>query len=111
MSGRSFTDQFSLLHFASGVIAYFWGVPIVWWFVLHALFELFEDTPTGVYLVNKLFGNIWPGGGKKVPDSFTNSELGDNFYAMLGWIVSSWLDKQRQNLKNKNILNTRNGRD
>lgn len=84
-----FTDQFSLLHFASGVVAYYWGIPLGLWFIGHALFELLEDTETGVRLINKLFGKIWPGGGKKVPDSFLNSELGDNFYAVLGWLFAS----------------------
>jgi hypothetical protein len=84
-----FTDEFSLLHFATGIVAYFLGIPLGWWFLLHATFELFEDTHTGVRIINKLFGKIWPGGGKKVPDSFLNSELGDNFYAVLGWIFSN----------------------
>lgn len=89
-----FTDEFSLLHFATGIVAYFWGVPLGWWFVLHATFELLEDTQTGVRIINKLFGKIWPGGGKKVPDSFLNSELGDNFYAVLGWIFSWYIQRR-----------------
>ncbi len=83
-----FTDQFSLLHFASGIIAYYAGIPLGWWFLGHALLELLEDTQPGVVFINKFFGKIWPGGGKKVPDSFLNSELGDNFYAVLGWIFA-----------------------
>jgi hypothetical protein len=83
-----FTDQFSLLHFATGIIAYYSGLSLANWFLIHATFELFEDTQTGVRIINKIFGKIWPGGGKRVPDSFVNSELGDNFYAVLGWIFS-----------------------
>lgn len=82
------TDQFSLLHFATGIVAYFWGLSLAQWFILHATFELLEDTQTGVRIINKMFGKIWPGGGKKVPDSFLNSEIGDNLYAVLGWLVA-----------------------
>lgn len=83
-----FTDEFSLLHFATGIVAYYIGIPLGWWFVIHAMFELLEDTGTGVRVINKLFGKIWPGGGKKVPDSFINSEIGDNLYAVLGWVFA-----------------------
>jgi hypothetical protein len=83
-----FTDEFSLLHFATGIIAQFMGLSLAQWFVIHATFEFLEDTRTGVRVINKLFGNIWPGGGKKVPDSFLNSELGDNFYAVIGWVFA-----------------------
>ena len=81
-------DQFSLLHFATGIVAYFWGISLAHWFILHALFEIWEDTETGLRLINKFFGEIWPGGGKKVPDSFLNSELGDNLFAVLGWVFA-----------------------
>ncbi len=83
-----FTDEFSLLHFATGIVAQFMGLSLAHWFVVHVTFELVEDTQTGVRVINKLFGKIWPGGGKKVPDSFLNSELGDNFYAVLGWVFA-----------------------
>ena len=85
---QAFTDEFSLLHFATGIVAQFMGLSLAHWFVVHVTFELVEDTQTGVRVINKLFGKIWPGGGKKVPDSFLNSELGDNFYAVLGWVFA-----------------------
>lgn len=88
-----FTDQFSLLHFATGIIAYYSGLSLGQWFLIHATFELLEDTQTGVRIINKLFGKIWPGCGKKEPDSFLNSEIGDNFYAVLGWIFSWYINK------------------
>lgn len=85
---RVFTDEFSLLHFATGIIAYFSGLSLINWFIIHATFELLEDTQTGVRIINKIFGKIWPGGGKRIADSFVNSELGDNFYALLGWVFA-----------------------
>lgn len=90
---KVFTDQFSLLHFATGIVAYYIGLSLPVWFLLHAAFEIFEDTEFGVRIINKVFKNIWPGGGKRVPDSFVNSELGDNFYAVLGWIFSWYIHK------------------
>ena len=34
-----FIDQYSYLHFASGIIAYFWGVKLKLWIILHVLYE------------------------------------------------------------------------
>lgn len=96
---QTFTDEFSLLHVATGIVAYYWGLPLHWWFVIHAVFEWLEDTQIGVRIINTLFGKIWPGGGKKVPDSFLNSELGDNFYAILGWLVAYKFDKVTRHSK------------
>lgn len=93
--GNSTFDQFSLLHFASGIIAYFWGLPFIWWFVLHAVFEILENTKAGMYFINK-FMPVWPG-GKQHPDSFANSVIGDNVSAALGWIFASMADKYMQN--------------
>ena len=36
-------DQYSLLHFAMGVTAYFWGVGPWWWFIGHLAWEGFEN--------------------------------------------------------------------
>ena len=38
-------DQYSLLHFATGVTAYFWGVGPWWWFFGHLAWEGFENHP------------------------------------------------------------------
>lgn len=93
MGDKTF-DQFSLLHFASGIIAYFWGLPFVWWFILHAVFEYVENTKIGMHFINKYI-TMWPG-GKQHPDSFMNSMIGDNFSAALGWIFASMVDKYMQ---------------
>lgn len=88
--GKSFFDQFSLLHFASGVVAYFWGVPFNVWFYAHAVFELLENTSNGMRIINNYI-TLWPG-GKNSPDSFINM-VGDQVFAMLGFLVASNLDK------------------
>ena len=51
--GVYFTDKFSLLHFASGVIAYYWGVSFRTWFIVHAIFELIENTQFGMQVIRK----------------------------------------------------------
>ena len=93
MGDKTF-DQFSLLHFASGIIAYFWGLPFWMWFVLHAIFEIVENTKIGMQVINKYIP-LWPG-GKQHPDSFMNSAIGDNVSAALGWIFASMIDKYYQ---------------
>ena len=89
--GLLFADQFSLLHAASGVIAYFWGISFWWWFMLHLIFEYVENTDEGMKVINQTL-KIWPG-GKGSRDSFINS-AGDQFFGMLGWIVAAYLDKK-----------------
>ena len=82
-------DQFSLLHFASGVIAYFWGIPFWHWFVAHMIFEYAENTQEFIYWLNKI--NIWPG-GKEGPDAFINN-IGDQISSTIGWLAAYQLDK------------------
>lgn len=85
-------DQYSILHFASGVVAYFWGMPFIWWMILHIVFEILENTEAGMRFINEYF-KLWPG-GKGEADTFINSAVGDNLFAALGWIVSKNLDKR-----------------
>ena len=101
--GQKTFDQFSLLHFATGIIAYFWGLPFVWWIILHVLFEYIENTKIGMHFINKYI-TMWPG-GKQHPDTFMNSMIGDNVSAALGWIFASMVDKYMQG---KRILSLEN---
>ena len=87
--GIYFTDKFSLLHFASGIIAYYWGISFAYWFFFHMLYEIIENRPNIVKIIDKI--TLWPG-GKKVPDLPINS-LGDQFYSMLGWIFTHYYIK------------------
>lgn len=85
--GVHFTDKYSLLHFASGIVAYYWNVSLVAWFIIHLIFELAENTETGMYYIRKI--KLWPG-GKSHPDSWMNS-AGDQVYSIIGWVVAHWI--------------------
>ena len=91
--GLNLFDQYTLLHFSTGVVAYFWNISLKNWFIIHTIFELLENTNKGVYIINNLkIDNIkiWPG-GKKEPDALINI-VGDTIGAMLGWLVAYYLD-------------------
>lgn len=89
--GVYFFDQYSILHFASGIIAYFFRIKLKNWIIMHVLFEYFENTQYGINFINTELKNIWPG-GKNKPDTFLNSMIGDNFFAILGWCIAYYLD-------------------
>lgn len=81
-----FFDQYSVLHFAVGIIMYFWGVGFYTWFIIHLLFELSENSPMGITFINNYFKRIWPG-GKFGADGIVNS-TGDIFFGLLGWLFA-----------------------
>jgi hypothetical protein len=83
--GGSFTDAYSLLHFATGVVARHWGAGLLFWTILHTLFEILENTKQGMYFINTYI-TAWPG-GKSAADSLLNN-IGDTVYAILGWIAA-----------------------
>ena len=87
--GSKFIDQYSLLHFAVGIVVYFWDIPLLTWFVLHTMFELVENTSQGIYFINNYI-TLWPG-GKPKPDSIVNS-IGDTIFSILGWIIAYYTD-------------------
>jgi len=82
--GTQLTDKFSLLHFATGIIAYYWGISFITWFLIHLIYEYLENTVYGMKLINKI--KMWPG-GKYRADTILNS-IGDQCYALLGWIFT-----------------------
>jgi hypothetical protein len=82
--GIHFTDKYSLLHFACGIVVYYWNVSFTAWFILHLIFELTENTELGMYYIRQV--KLWPG-GKMHPDSWINS-TGDQFYSVLGWFFA-----------------------
>ena len=88
--GHQLFDQFTYLHFAVGIIAYFWNISLVYWIVLHIIFEFVENTQIGINIINKYIV-FWPG-GKPKPDSIIN-QLGDTSGAILGWLSAYFLDK------------------
>lgn len=89
--GHLFFDQYSLLHFAVGIIAYFWNIPIHILVMLHILFEYSENTTSGMFVINKYFKDIWPG-GKPSADTLIN-RVGDTLSTIVGWFIASITDK------------------
>ena len=87
--GLYFFDQYFLLHFATGILAYFWSISLMFWIIIHTLFEITENTPIGIYVINTYF-TYWPG-GKPYKDAFINN-IGDTVAAILGWLCSYKLD-------------------
>lgn len=85
--GLLLMDQYTYLHFASGIIAYFWGVGFWIWMLAHVLFEAAENTPLGMELINRLLKGWWPGGKPSADGSW--NILGDNVGAAIGW-ASAW---------------------
>jgi hypothetical protein len=85
--GIRFSDKYSLLHFATGIIAYYWSVPFMAWFIIHLLYEYLENTTNGMFLINKI--SMWPG-GKERADSIINS-IGDQFYGLLGYALAYYI--------------------
>jgi hypothetical protein len=87
--GIYFTDKFSLLHFASGIIAYYWNFSLIGWFIFHLLYEILENLPNVYKFIDII--PLWPG-GKKYPDSIIN-RVGDQVYSMTGWIFTHYYIK------------------
>ena len=87
-------DQYSLLHFSIGTLAYFWSIPLWLGLLVHVIFEYIENTNYGVYFINKYIIDTglfnWPG-GKYISDEFVNT-MADNTIFAIGWIVAYWLD-------------------
>lgn len=88
--GNGLFDQFTYLHFAVGIIAYFWNISLLNWFILHTIFELVENTKIGISIINKYI-TFWPG-GKPKSDSFTNM-IGDTLGTIIGWLSAYYLDR------------------
>ena len=82
-------DQYSLLHFSVGVIAYFFGIKWYIWLIAHGVFEMTENTDEGMRFINKWL-KFWPG-GKPWADSYLN-RVGDVFSGMVGWFIAYFID-------------------
>lgn len=82
--GVYFTDQFSLLHFAGGIVAFFWKIPLWIWFWLHLAYEWATNTSPGIYFINHY--TPWPWGHLQ-RDSLRNI-TGDQVYGVIGWIFA-----------------------
>ena len=88
--GTKLFDQYTYLHFASGIVSYFWNISFIIWMVVHTIFEICENTQFGVNFIDKyLF--FWPG-GKHRADKNINI-IGDTIGAIIGWSSAYYLDK------------------
>jgi len=87
--GNLLIDQYTYLHFASGIIAYFWNISFKNWIMLHTIFEILENTNFGIKVINKFY--YWSSFKKSYPDSLINI-LGDTLGASLGWLTAFYLD-------------------
>ena len=92
--GTKLFDQYTYLHFAVGIIGYFWKVSLINLLIFHTIFEFIENTQFGMNIINKYF-KFWPG-GKLKSDSIINN-IGDTIGILLGWLSAYYLD----NLGNK----------
>ena len=88
--GNKFVDQYSYLHFASGIIAYYWGLTFTQWCIIHLSFEILENTPLCIHIIDN-YVPFWPG-GKLRADSIINI-VGDNCAAFVGWYSAYLLDR------------------
>jgi len=87
--GLKFFDQYSYLHFAVGIITYYWGINLKVALIVHTIFELSENTKMGMNFINNIL-TFWPG-GKPKRDSNINI-LGDTIFFIFGWMSAKFLD-------------------
>ena len=87
--GKYIFDQFSLLHFATGVIMFFWNISLKNTIIINVIFEILENSKIGMTFINKYL-TIWPG-GKPTSDSIING-VSDIIFAILGWNLAYKLD-------------------
>ena len=85
--GKNFCDKFSTLHLISGMIAHHVGISLTHAIVIHTLFELTENTPTGRKFLQNI--KVWPG-GKDSADTLENM-VGDTAFFVLGFCLKKKL--------------------
>ncbi len=104
--GFALYDQYSLLHFSMGVIAFFWGMSMETWIIINIIYEMLENTQLGYKLIRDRIKQ-WPG-GKPSPDSKLNSVM-DIIFGIIGYLVAKKLyihfDRMYINLGYKKINN------
>lgn len=86
--GTRFLDQYSFLHFSSGVIAYFFNIPLWAWIIINFIFEAFENSEFGMSILQKV--SFWPG-GQNYRDSNINI-VGDILSVIVGWGAAYFVD-------------------
>ena len=88
--GKYFIDQYTLLHFTSGIVCRYLNLSFTFLLIFHIIFEYIENTKHGMYFINNYF-RLWPG-GKYNSDTLINS-TGDIIFSLIGWIIMDNLIK------------------
>ena len=88
--GYKLFDKYTYLHFAMGIVAYFWNISLPNWLILHTIFEIVENTQMGMNIINNYIV-LWPG-GKQNSDSIINI-AGDTLGATLGWLSAYYFSR------------------
>ena len=94
--GYQYFDQYTYLHFAVGIVVYFWNISLLNWVILHTIFEFLENSQMGLNIIDQYIV-FWPG-GKQKSDTIINS-VGDTVGSVLGWLSAYYLDKLGNNYK------------
>lgn len=92
--GYRLFDKYSLLHFAVGIILYFFNFSLLDVFILHTIFEIVENTQFGMHIINTYI-SFWPG-GKESADAFINS-VGDTISVIFGWYIAKSVTYNKTN--------------
>ena len=85
--GLTLFDRYTYLHFASGIVSFYWDLSLPQVFTFHTVFEVLENTRFGMQMINQL--PFWPG-GKPFRDSNMNI-VGDTIGMLLGWLSAKSL--------------------
>ena len=80
--GDIIVDKYSFLHFIIGILFYAINIDFSSTFLLHTLFELFENSAKGITFIDTYFP-FWPGGKRKA-DTMINT-ISDTILNMFGW--------------------------
>jgi hypothetical protein len=87
--GKYLIDQFTYLHFAAGIVGYFWSISLNNWIILNIIFELLENSDFGMNIINTI--PYWPGSKPKADSSI--NIVGDIGSVILGWLSAYYIDK------------------
>lgn len=80
--GNYILDQYSLLHFATGVLWRYLNLGFFSLLIFHSIFEYIENSKRGMEYINRYF-TFWPG-GKPKSDTLINS-ISDVIVSLIGW--------------------------
>jgi hypothetical protein len=87
--GYRYFDKYTYLHFAVGIVVYFWNISLLNLVILHSIFEFLENSQMGIHIINKYIV-FWPG-GKPKSDTIINN-IGDTLGAVSGWLSAYYLE-------------------